>query len=71
MSSAATVPNQITNAQILGGLLGIDLATAQAVLANAPAQTRPIGLAVIAANSMPAAQLAIGIRPRTVSPFAF
>lgn len=71
MSSAAVVPNQITNAQVLGAMLGIDLATAQAVLANAPAQTRTAGLAVIAAQTYPAAQLAIGLRPPTRNPFAF
>ena len=69
--SIAALPAPVTPAQVLGNLLGIDLATAQAVLANAPAQTRTAGLAVIAAQTTPTAQLAIGIRPATRNPFAF
>ena len=64
----------LSDAMALKGaqVLGIDLATAQTVLANAPAQTRTGGLAVIAATTTPAAQLAIGIRPNVSrNPFAF
>lgn len=71
MSSAAVIPAATTNAQTLGALLGIDLATAQAVLANAPAQTRTLGLSLLAAQTAAPVQLALGIRPRTTSPFAY